>query len=168
MMMIMMKHQIFTPVWGRISESPGSRCTLEPLEGQRAAMTIIIPMTMTMTMTTTTTTAMMMMVMKDLGREMRVFGRSVTSAATSQITDLSVGMISRWWWCRFHGSGDCGHDGDTKYGGASEKVSDLLLFKVVFVDNFFWVSKYVLKCFKTPNGRNVPFKSYSASKTQEM
>ena len=99
-MMMMMKHQIFTPVWGRISESPGSRCTLEPLEGQRAAMTIIIPMTMTMTMTTTTmttttTTAMMMMVMKDLGREMRVFGRSVTSAATSQITDLSVGMISR-------------------------------------------------------------------------
>ena len=26
----------------------------------------------------------------DLGREMRVFGRSVTSAATSQITDLGT------------------------------------------------------------------------------
>ena len=42
MMMMMINHQIFTPVWGRISESPGSRRTLEPLEGQRTAIIIIM------------------------------------------------------------------------------------------------------------------------------
>ena len=38
--------QIFPPVWGRICESPGSRRTLESLEGQRTAMEIIIMIVM--------------------------------------------------------------------------------------------------------------------------
>ena len=45
------------------------------------------------------------MMMLDLGREMRVLGRSVTSAATSQITDLSIVPC-----CSSHG--DFGRDCD--------------------------------------------------------
>ena len=52
--------QIFPPVWGRICESPGSRRTLESLEGQRTAMEIIIMIVVMIMMMV----MMMMMVME--------------------------------------------------------------------------------------------------------